>query len=82
MRLLDIELKAPLYSQLIETLTGLATIRAFRWEDGNASKNVSILDDSQRPAYLLFCLQRWLTFAVDIVIMFLAMILVVLVTTL
>lgn len=82
MRLLDIEMKAPLYSQLIETLTGLATIRAFRWEDGSAAKNVSILDDSQRPAYLLFCLQRWLTFAVDIVIMFLAMILIVLTTTL
>ncbi|EXF80647.1 ABC transporter [Colletotrichum fioriniae PJ7] len=82
MRLLDIEHKAPLYSQLIETLEGLATIRAFRWEDEFEKVNLHRLDDSQRPKYLLACLQSWLTFAVDMVIAVIAVVLIVLVTTL
>ncbi|WYZ37828.1 hypothetical protein EsH8_II_001334 [Colletotrichum jinshuiense] len=82
MRLLDIEHKAPLYTQLIETLDGLATIRAFKWEDAFEKSNMSRLDDSQRPSYLLACLQRWLTFSVDMVIAAIALILIVLVTTL
>ncbi|KAK1450990.1 ABC transporter [Colletotrichum cuscutae] len=82
MRLLDIEHKAPLYSQLIETLEGLATIRAFRWEDNFEKVNLRRLDDSQRPKYLLVCLQSWLTFSVDMVIAAIAVVLIVLVTTL
>uniref|UniRef100_L2GAL4 ABC multidrug transporter n=1 Tax=Colletotrichum fructicola (strain Nara gc5) TaxID=1213859 RepID=L2GAL4_COLFN len=82
MRLLDIEHKAPLYTQLIETLEGLATIRAFKWEDAFQAANMHRLDDSQRPSYLLSCLQRWLTFAVDMTITVIALILIVLVTTL
>ncbi|KAF4311832.1 Metal resistance protein YCF1-like protein 2 [Botryosphaeria dothidea] len=81
MRLLDIEYKAPLYSQLIETLNGLPTIRAFHWEEESEKNNFSILDDSQRPSYLLYCLQRWLTFAVDMIIALLALILIVITTT-
>ncbi|GJC89663.1 ABC transporter atnG [Colletotrichum liriopes] len=82
MRLLDIEHKAPLYSQLIETLEGLATIRAFKWEDDFEKTNLHRLDNSQRPSYLLTCLQRWLTFSVDMVIAVIALVLVALVTTL
>ncbi|KAK1634372.1 ABC transporter [Colletotrichum phormii] len=82
MRLLDIEHKAPLYSQLIETLEGLATIRAFRWEENFEKVNLCRLDDSQRPKYLLACLQSWLTFSVDMVIAVIAVVLIVLVTTL
>ncbi|KAL2881878.1 hypothetical protein SGCOL_002614 [Colletotrichum sp. CLE4] len=82
MRLLDIEHKAPLYSQLIETLEGLATIRAFRWEDNFEKVNLCRIDDSQRPKYLLACLQSWLTFSVDMVIAVIAVVLIVLVTTL
>jgi ABC-type multidrug transport system fused ATPase/permease subunit len=82
LRLLDIELKAPLYSQLMETVAGLITIRAFHWESRSTAKNMKILDDSQQPSYLLYCVQRWLIFAVNIVIMLLAVILIVLTTTL
>ncbi|KAF6819357.1 ABC multidrug transporter [Colletotrichum sojae] len=82
MRLLDIEYKAPLYSQLIETLEGLATIRAFKWGDAFEKTNMGRLDNSQRPSYLLACLQRWLTFSVDMTITIMALILIVLVTTL
>ena len=76
MRLLDIEYKAPLYSQLMETLSGLPTIRAFQWQDQMKKRFVSRLDDSQRPAYLLYCIQRWLNLAVDMVIAVMAFILI------
>ncbi|KYK57377.1 ABC transporter [Drechmeria coniospora] len=82
LRLLDIEYKAPLYTQLMETITGIVTIRAFRWESRSTEKAMQILDTSQQPSYLLYCVQRWITFAVNIVIMLLAVILIVLTTTL
>ncbi|KAI9845011.1 MAG: hypothetical protein M1837_005155 [Sclerophora amabilis] len=82
MRFLDIELKAPLYSQLLETLSGLPTIRAFQWERDAEEKNWRLLDDSQRPNYLLFCLQRWLVFSVDMVIAAMALILITITVTL
>lgn len=82
LRLLDIEYKAPLYTQLMETITGIVTIRAFRWESRSTAKTMKILDASQQPSYLLFCVQRWITFAVNAVIMMLAVVLIVLTTTL
>ncbi|GJN68101.1 hypothetical protein PLICBS_002144 [Purpureocillium lilacinum] len=82
LRLLDIEYKAPLYTQLMETISGVVTIRAFRWETQSTEKAMRILDTSQKPSYLLFCVQRWITFAVNMVIMMLAVILIVLTTTL
>lgn len=82
MRLLDIEHKAPLYTQLIETLEGLATIRAFQWEDKFELKNLGLLNDSQRPSYLLYCLQRWLEFTVDMMVTALALILIIFTSTL
>ncbi|PNP46855.1 hypothetical protein TGAMA5MH_01807 [Trichoderma gamsii] len=82
LRLLDIEFKAPLYSQLMETVAGLVTIRAFHWESRSTAKYMKVLDKSQQPNYLLLCVQRWLVFAVNIMIMLLAVILIVLTTTL
>ena len=76
MRLLDIEYKAPLYSQLMETLSGLPTIRAFQWQAQMEKRFLSRLDDSQRPTYLLYCIQRWLNLAVDMVIAIMAIILI------
>lgn len=67
---------------MIETLDGLATIRAFGWESVYSQKNMSRLNDSQRPVYLLSCLQRWLVFVVDMMITVIAIILIVIVTTL
>ena len=43
MRLLDIEHKAPLYTQLIKTVDGLATIRAFQWQNNFEQKNMPYL---------------------------------------
>ncbi|PHH65591.1 hypothetical protein CDD81_2026 [Ophiocordyceps australis] len=82
MRLLDIEHKAPLYSQTIETLDGLASIRAFGFQGTIMTTMCSNLDDSQRPVYLLACLQQWLLFASDMTVAVLAVILITITATL
>lgn len=60
MRFLDIEMKAPLYTQFTETLAGLATVRSFGWSEGLMRDYQKHLNTSQRPYYLMFCIQRWL----------------------
>ena len=82
LRFLNIECKAPLYTQTIETLNGLSTIRAFGWEDDARATHWQLLDDSQRPDYLLYCLQRWLNLSVDMTIALLALIMITITTTL
>ena len=66
LRHLDLEEKAPLYTHFQETLSGLPSIRAFGWVDQFCSKNFDLLDRSQRPAYLLLCIQCWLAVVMDL----------------
>ena len=68
MRFLDLEAKAPLYSHFQETLEGLASIRAFGWIDQFTQQNLELLDQSQRPFYLMFCIQRWLAVVLDLLV--------------
>ncbi|KAL3417106.1 multidrug resistance-associated protein 1 [Phlyctema vagabunda] len=65
-----------------KSLSGLATIRAFGWSDGFVLQNQLLLDNSQKPYYLLFCIQRWLALVLDLLVAVLAIILMVLVVTL
>ena len=74
MRFLDLETKSPLYTHFIESLTGLATIRAFAWEDEFRQQNRVFLQASQRPFFLLMTIQRWLTMVLDFVVSILAVI--------
>ncbi|KAL9610623.1 MAG: hypothetical protein Q9167_004697 [Letrouitia subvulpina] len=76
MRILDLSEKAPLYTQFLETLGGLATIRAFGWENYLQTENFELVDRAQRPWYLLFMIQRWLILVLDLVTMFLAVLVV------
>jgi ATP-binding cassette, subfamily C (CFTR/MRP), member 1 len=76
MRLLDIEAKAPLFSQFIETTSGSATIRAFGWQQHFQERLTGLLDRSQRPVYLLYCVQQWLALILDLIVSALAIILV------
>lgn len=82
MRLLDLEAKSPLYSHFLESLSGLVTIRAFGWADDFQTRNLTLLDTSQKPYYLLFCIQRWLALILDLLVAALAIILMVLVVKL
>ncbi|RMZ85783.1 hypothetical protein DV737_g342, partial [Chaetothyriales sp. CBS 132003] len=79
LRLLDLEEKAPLYTLFAETTSGLATIRAFGWADKFAQRNLELLDRSQRPLYLLYCIQRWLGIVLDLLVTALVTILMVIV---
>ncbi|KAK4224267.1 canalicular multispecific organic anion transporter 1 [Podospora fimiseda] len=71
-RLLDLEAKSPLYSHFIDTMKGITTYRAFGWVPDGINKNNILLDTSQRPAYLLAMIQRWLGFSLQIIIAVLA----------
>ncbi|KAH8881037.1 P-loop containing nucleoside triphosphate hydrolase protein [Thozetella sp. PMI_491] len=82
LRLLDLETKAPLYSLFEESLGGLATIRSFGWQNALRGKNHTLLDRSQRPFYLLFAVQRWLTLVLDLIVAAAAVVLIVLVVAL
>ncbi|KAG6087196.1 hypothetical protein E4U15_008222 [Claviceps sp. LM218 group G6] len=66
LRLLDIEAKAPLFSHLIETLNGLITVRAYGWSAEYVERSYDVLDSSQKPYYLLWCIQRWLNLVLDL----------------
>lgn len=68
LRLLDLEAKAPLYAHFLETLKGAATLRALGWTSTNVYHNRDLLDDSQRPLYLLAMVQRWLFLALSIIV--------------
>lgn len=81
-RLLDLEAKSPLYSHFIESLSGLVTIRAFGWASNFQELNLTLLDVSQKPYYLLLCIQRWLSLILDLIVAGLAVILMVLVVKL
>lgn len=82
MRLLDLEAKSPLYSHFLDTVKGVATIRAFGWEEESISRNVALLNESQRPFYLLLMIQRWLHLTLNLVVLVIATGLVALITQL
>ena len=76
LRFIDLEAKSPVYSHFLETLEGVATIRAFGWQDQANQTNIKRLDASQRPYYLLYCIQRWLNLVLDLIVTALAIIVV------
>ncbi|KAF2731990.1 ABC multidrug transporter-like protein [Polyplosphaeria fusca] len=82
LRFLDLEAKSPLYTEFSEMLSGLVTVRAFGWQSFLEEKAKALLDRSQRPFYLLFAVQRWLTLVLDLVVAAVAVILIILVVAL
>ncbi|GKZ96685.1 hypothetical protein AnigIFM59636_011200 [Aspergillus niger] len=80
LRILDIEAKAPLFSQFLETLGGISSIRAFDWTSHYVESVHDSLNVSQKPYYLLWCVQRWLTMVLDLFVAGIAIILVALAT--
>ena len=69
--------KLTFYSKhFLETLGGLATIRAFGWIGESEKLLNNYLDASQRPMYLLWMIQQWLTFVLDLVVALLGILLV------
>lgn len=69
-------------SHFIDTLKGIATIRAFGWTIQNVRRNEYLLNESQRPAYLLVMIQQWLSFVLQMIVAGIAILLVSLATQL
>lgn len=67
-RVLEIEAKGPLFSKFLESLSGLASIRAYGWKEHYGLQNQIALDASQRPFYMLYCIQRWLSLVLDLIV--------------
>ncbi|KAH6876442.1 P-loop containing nucleoside triphosphate hydrolase protein [Thelonectria olida] len=82
LRFMDLEAKSPLYALFTESVTGLATLRAFGWRGALEKKHHELLDRSQRPFYLLYAVQRWLTFVLDMFVAGIAVLVIALVTQL
>ncbi|KAJ5139829.1 P-loop containing nucleoside triphosphate hydrolase protein [Penicillium atrosanguineum] len=80
-RILDIEAKAPLFSQFLEALSGLPSIRAYGWAEHYQRQNQIALDASQRPYYMLKCIQRWLNLVLDLIVAAIAVIVIAVATS-
>lgn len=52
---------------MLDTIKGMATIRAFGWFPSQIRHNNRLLDTSQRPAYLSGMLQQWLDMTLKMV---------------
>ncbi|VUC37886.1 unnamed protein product [Clonostachys rosea] len=76
LRFMDLEMRAPLYTHFTETLAGLSTIRAFGWSEAFLEENARRLGMSQKPFYMMFCIQRWLQVVLDLFVSGMALVLV------
>lgn len=56
-------------THFLDTIKGITTIRAFRWDPLDTQRNNTLLDTSQRPAYLLAMIQQWLTTTLQLIVM-------------
>ncbi|KAK0644149.1 ABC transporter [Cercophora newfieldiana] len=76
MRLLDLEAKAPIFAFFISSFEGLTAIRAYGWTKAADEANLKRLDESQKPYYLFWMMQRWLGLVLDLAVGGLAVLLV------
>ncbi|KAF4768307.1 hypothetical protein HAV15_002325 [Penicillium sp. str.  len=77
-RYLDLEAKSPLFSSFLETCDGIATIRGFGWQENFRQLNMHLTDESQKPFYLMYSIQCWLTLVLNLIVMGIVVVLVVL----
>jgi ATP-binding cassette, subfamily C (CFTR/MRP), member 1 len=75
-RLLDIEARAPLFTNFLETTNGITTIRAFGWESYFEERAYRLLNGAQKPFYALYCIQQWLVLVLSLIVGAIAVILV------
>lgn len=65
---MDIEAKAPIYKLFLETIEGVATIRALGWSAAFHKRQEDVLNMSQRPLYMLASIQQWLALVLDLIV--------------
>lgn len=68
LRFLELESRAEVFSNFLESVEGLETIRALGWSEAMMQANIRSVERSQRPEFLLMCLQRWLNLVLDLLV--------------
>lgn len=63
-------------AQFLESLEGMASIRAFSWLHESSQENHELVDRSQRPFYLMYVIQKWLGLILDLAVAGLAIVVV------
>ncbi|KAF9169455.1 hypothetical protein BGX20_010302 [Mortierella sp. AD010] len=58
--------KSPIFSHFGESLSGVATIRAYGQEKRFQRENLELLDEHNRPFFYLWVCNRWLSIRVDV----------------
>ncbi|KAF9135862.1 hypothetical protein BG015_003214, partial [Linnemannia schmuckeri] len=58
--------RSPILNHFNETLVGIATIRAYGFQDRFVTRNLVNVDDNNRTFFLLWSANRWLHWRVDI----------------
>ncbi|KAF8927650.1 P-loop containing nucleoside triphosphate hydrolase protein [Dissophora ornata] len=60
LRRIDSILRSSLYAHFSETLSGMATIRAYRVQERFMERNAFFIDLENRPYFMSYSIQRWL----------------------
>ncbi|KAI0176465.1 ABC transporter [Hypoxylon sp. FL1284] len=68
LRLLELESKSAISVDFLETIDGLSTIRAFQGQTKAIAQHLLRLGESQKPFYILLCLQCWLRIVLDLLV--------------
>ncbi|KAJ6779326.1 hypothetical protein PWT90_02509 [Aphanocladium album] len=66
-RHLDLEAKTPLYTYFEETAAGLSHLQALQWDTKNIERGFALLEESQKPYYVMFAIQQWLALVLGLV---------------
>ncbi|KAM0744330.1 hypothetical protein ACQRIT_001644 [Beauveria bassiana] len=82
LRQLELESSSAIFTHFTESNDGIHHIRSFNWQESYRQKLYAKLDRSQKPTYLLYCIQRWLTLSMDIMSAVASIVLIGVVTTL
>ncbi|MCP8717953.1 MAG: ATP-binding cassette domain-containing protein [Asgard group archaeon] len=59
--------KSPIHQHFSESLSGVATIRAYGIESRFMKQNLQAIDNNNRPFFYLWVANRWLSFRIDAV---------------
>ncbi|KAM3547048.1 hypothetical protein ARSEF1564_000089 [Beauveria bassiana] len=65
LRYLELETTAPMITHFTETISGISHIRGLGWQRAFNAELALRLNNTQRPFYYLYCVQQWLTLALD-----------------
>ncbi|PMB71894.1 Canalicular multispecific organic anion transporter 2 [Beauveria bassiana] len=65
LRYLELETTAPMITHFTETISGISHIRGLGWQRAFNAELALRLNNAQRPFYYLYCVQQWLTLALD-----------------